>query len=137
MIKPPPAPAAIEEDLETVVDDTITDPATMETEDPEINVDDQIVIPEVEVPAPYVPRPSVFAENATIISKELKKFLNFVQIMDGNHGFSNFEGCVSCYYDFQKLNFNLEADSIFYLNLAADLRNYISDLSADRVNAEI
>jgi len=141
MIKPPPKPVK-EEDatLEAASansNEGLDEPTISPIEKPGFDALDQIVTKELEAPEAYTPNASVFAENATMISKQMKQFLNFVQILDSNHGFSNFEGCVSCYYQFQKLNFNLEADSILYLNLAADLGNYLSDLSADRLNAEI
>lgn len=46
----------------------------------------------------HVPNPEEYVNQSLTVANEIKKYLNFAEIMDEKHHVSSFENCVSCYY---------------------------------------
>lgn len=82
------------------------------------------------------PNPWAYVRESQKIATTIRTYLNFVQKFDEQHEFSDFEDCVQCYYQFQLLNFRMEAHQRLFLDIARYTGEYLKEEGADKKTAE-
>ena len=90
----------VEEFVPTPVPDTmqIAPPEPVEEFIPEVyDEPEELPVYVEELPA-HVPNPEQYVNQSLTVANEIKKYLNFAEIMDEKHHVSSFDNCVSCYY---------------------------------------